>query len=244
MRTGDKALLRETYAQTTHAAVSLERFAEDQHRQAVAREREPTRRRLQETLQQRAHEHRAAAEMAAAKEQLQRDEIRALRQDRDRALLGARDREERQAQEAWLWRTRRAIEAQRQARTHPHGDALVESGRQLEEQVAQLLNRDGFTSVEVTGALGDLGADVTARTLEARRVVVQCKNYADRRVTSKELQRFGGAFRTMHAADIVLIVTTTDFTRAAIDYARQAGIRLMDGHDLRQWSRGTPLTLD
>ncbi|MFE7857604.1 restriction endonuclease [Streptomyces sp. NPDC057403] len=175
---------------------------------------------------------------------MQRDEIRALRQDRDRALLGARDREERQVQDAWLWRTGRAVEAQRQARTHPHRDAPASSGRQLEERVAQLLNRDGFTSVEVTVAPGDLGADVTARTSGARRVVLQCKNYADRRVTSTELQRFGGTFRTVHAADIGLVVTTTDFTRAAIEYARQAGIRLMDGHDLRQWSRGIPLTLD
>ncbi|MEU9393247.1 hypothetical protein AB0D86_25030 [Streptomyces sp. NPDC048324] len=153
MRTWDKGLLQATYAQTAHAAVSLEQFAEDQHRQAVAREREQTRRQLQETLRQRAHEHRAAAELAAAKEQLQRDEIGALRQDRDRALLAARDGEERQAQEAWLWRTGRAVEAQRQARTHPHRDAPVASGRQLEERVAQLLERDGFTSVEVTGAM-------------------------------------------------------------------------------------------
>ncbi|WP_454345439.1 restriction endonuclease [Streptomyces canus] len=222
MRTWDKALLRDAYARTAHAAVSLEQFADDQHRQADAREREQARRQLRESLQQRAHEHRAATELAAAKEQLQRDEIRALRQDHDRALLAARDREERQAQEARLWRTGRAVEAQRQARTHPHRGASVEAGRQLEERVAQLLERDGFTSVEVTGAPGDLGADVTARTVRARRVVVQCKNYADRRVTSTELQRFGGTFRTVHSADIGLVVTTTDFTRAAIEYARQA----------------------
>ncbi|WP_260470623.1 restriction endonuclease [Streptomyces sp. RP5T] len=243
MRTWDKALLQETYARTAHAAVSLEQFADDQHRQADAREREQARRQLRESLQQRAHEHRAATELAAAKEQLQRDEIRALRQDHDRALLAARDREERQAQEARLWRTGQAVEAQRQARAHPHRGASVEAGRQLEERVAQLLERDGFTSVEVTGAPGDLGADVTARTVRARRVVVQCKNYADRRVTSTELQRFGGTFRTVHAADIGLVVTTTEFTRAAMAYARQAGIRLMDGHDLRQWSGGMPLAL-
>ncbi|MEU0946578.1 restriction endonuclease [Streptomyces canus] len=85
------------------------------------------------------------------------------------------------------------------------------AGRQLEERVAQLLERDGFTSVEVTGAPGDLGADVTARTVGARQVVVQCMNYADRRVTSTELQRFGGTFRTVHAANVGLVVTTTDF---------------------------------
>lgn len=244
IRAWDKALLEGVRTGAARAAASLEEFAELQRREAVAREQQQAQRQRQETLQQRARERRAAVELADAKEQLQRDEMRALRQDRDRALHAAREREARQAHEAWLWQTGRAIAAQRQARTDPLRGAPVEAGRQLEQRVARLLERDGFTAVQVTGAPGDLGADVTALTADARRVVVQCKNYVDRRVTSTELQRFGGTFRTVHAADFGLVVTTTDFTRAAVEYAGQAGILLLDGHALNRWSQGTPLTLD
>jgi hypothetical protein len=53
--------------------------------------------------------------------------------------------------------------------------------------------------------------------------VVPCKNYADRRVTSTELHRFGGPFQAVHDGDAGLIVTTTDVTRAAVGDARQVG---------------------
>ncbi|MFE7172571.1 restriction endonuclease [Streptomyces sp. NPDC057616] len=243
MRAWDRALLEEAHTQAVRAAALLEEFAEQQHRQALAREHDEAQRRQHETLQQRAYERQAAAQLAEDKAQLQRDEIRALRQDRDRALRAARDRASQQAHEVWLWRTGRAIAAQRRDRADLHRGTPVEAGRQLEQHVAQLLQRDGFTRVQVTGAPGDLGADVTARAAGDRRVVVQCKNYAGRRVTSAELQRFGGTFQTVHDADVGLVVTTTDFTRAAVAYARQAGILLIDGHDLKQWSQGTALAL-
>ena len=244
VRAWERALLGEVHTQAARAAASLEEFAERQHRGAVAREQEQAQRRQYEAVQRRAQERRASAELADAKEQLQRDEIRALRHEREEALQASREQEARVAHEAWMWRVGRTIAAQRQARAHPHRGAPTEVGRQLEQRVAQLLERDGFTAVQVTGAPGDLGADVTALTADARRIVVQCKNYTHRRVTSTELQRFGGTFRAVHDADIGFVVTTTDFTRAAAQYARQTGIMIMDGHDLQQWSQGAPLTLD
>ncbi|MFJ2567269.1 restriction endonuclease [Streptomyces sp. NPDC094154] len=244
VRAWDRALLREVHTQAAQAAATLEGYAELQYREAVAREQEEAQQRQRQLAQQRAQAHRASAELARAKEQLQRDEMWALRRDRERGLQASRDREAREAHQAWMWRVEREIAAHRQARTEPHTGARAYAGRQLEQRVAQLLERDGFTAVQVTGAPGDLGADVIALTAGGRQVVVQCKNYAHRRVSSPELQRFGGTFRAVHDADVGLVVTTTDFTRAAAEYAQQVGILIMDGCDLRQWSQGTPLALD
>ncbi|WP_326606714.1 MULTISPECIES: restriction endonuclease [unclassified Streptomyces] len=240
----DRALLFGIHTRATHVAESLERYAELQYRRAVAREQEESQRTQDQLAQQRAQEHRAAAELARKREQLQLDEMRALQRDRERALQVSRDREAREAHDAWMWKIGRELAAQRRSSATPRTGSTADVGRQLEQRVAELMERDGFTAVHVTGGPRDLGADVIAVSAGGRRVVVQCKNYAHGRVSSPELQRFGGTFRVVHDADVGLVVTTTDFTRAAAEFAEQAGIVIMDGRRLREWIRGTPLALD
>ncbi|MGW3460142.1 restriction endonuclease [Streptomyces olivaceoviridis] len=110
----------------------------------------------------------------------------------------------------------------------------------FEEAIADLCTRDGCQEVEVVGGAGDLGADVTAVTPDGRRVVIQCKQYgAANKVGSQDLQRFGGTCFTIHEADVAAVVTTSDFTAPALEYARQCGIVCVDGSALDAWCRGT-----
>ncbi|MEU3852200.1 restriction endonuclease [Streptomyces sp. NPDC029554] len=111
---------------------------------------------------------------------------------------------------------------------------------EFEEAVAALCERDGCSAVEVVGGAGDLGADVLALTPDGRRIVIQCKYYdVSHRVGSQDLQRFGGTCFTVHEADVAALVTTSDFTAPALEYAEQCGIVCVDGEALRAWTDGT-----
>ncbi|MFI8219596.1 restriction endonuclease [Streptomyces sp. NPDC085932] len=111
---------------------------------------------------------------------------------------------------------------------------------EFEEAVAALCECDGCSAVEVVGGAGDLGADVLALTPDGRRIVIQCKYYdVSHRVGSQDLQRFGGTCFTVHEADVAALVTTSDFTAPALEYAEQCGIVCVDGEALRAWTDGT-----
>ncbi|MFH0520020.1 restriction endonuclease [Streptomyces sp. M41] len=117
-------------------------------------------------------------------------------------------------------------------------DALTPE--EFEEAIAALCERDGCSAVEVVGGAGDLGADVLAVSPEGSRVVIQCKRYDPaHRVGSQDLQRFGGTCFTVHGADMAVLVTTSDFTTPALEYAEQCGIVCVDGETLRAWTDGT-----
>lgn len=110
----------------------------------------------------------------------------------------------------------------------------------FEEAVAALCERDGCTGVEVVGGAGDLGADVLAVTPDGRRMVIQCKRYGvEHRVGSEELQRFGGTCYAVHEAEVAVLVTTSDFTAPAAEYADQCRIVCVDGAALRAWAEGS-----
>lgn len=117
-------------------------------------------------------------------------------------------------------------------------DALTPE--EFEEAIAALCAHHGCSAVEVVGGAGDLGADVIAEAPDGSRVVVQCKQYgSSHRVGSQDLQRFGGTCFTVHQADVALLVTTSDFTAPALEYAEQCGIVCVDGEALRAWTDGT-----
>ncbi|MGQ4334259.1 restriction endonuclease [Streptomyces hayashii] len=110
---------------------------------------------------------------------------------------------------------------------------------EFEQAIAELCRRDGCLDVDVVGGAGDLGADVVARTPDGRLVVIQCKRYRDtNRVGSQDMQRFGGTCFTVHEADVAVMVTTSDFTAPAVEYADQCGIVCVDGGELLRWQDG------
>ncbi|WP_078965167.1 restriction endonuclease [Streptomyces aureocirculatus] len=110
----------------------------------------------------------------------------------------------------------------------------------FEQAIADLCVRDACQEVEVVGGACDLGADVLAFAPDGRRIVIQCKRYGeDNKVGSQDLQRFGGTCFTVHEADVAVLVTTSEFTAPALEYARHCGIVCVDGADLRAWCDGT-----
>ncbi|KUN79055.1 restriction endonuclease [Streptomyces bungoensis] len=110
----------------------------------------------------------------------------------------------------------------------------------FEQAIADLCVRDACRDVVVEGGPGDLGADVRAVTPDGRRVIIQCKQYCEtNKVGSQDMQRFGGTCFTVHEADVAAVVTTSDFTEPALEYARQCGIVCVDGQDLQAWTDGT-----
>ncbi|MER7052654.1 restriction endonuclease [Streptomyces sp. NPDC000351] len=110
---------------------------------------------------------------------------------------------------------------------------------EFEQAIAGLCVRDGCAEVEVVGGAGDLGADVVAVAPDGRRVVIQCKRYGDdNKVGSQDLQRFGGTCFTVHEADVAVLVTSSDFTAPAVEYAERCGIVCVNEARLRDWSEG------
>ncbi len=112
--------------------------------------------------------------------------------------------------------------------------------KQFEHALADLCRRDGCTRVTVVGGAGDLGADVLATTPDGRRMVIQAKRYAlTNKVGSPEVQKVGGTYAVVHRAQLAAVVTTSGYTRAAVDYAARAGIRLYGQRELAGWASRT-----
>ncbi len=142
-------------------------------------------------------------------------------------------------------RARGRARAARQAELDRHV-ATTDSmnGTQFEHLVARLLRRDGWRDVHVTGGSGDLGADVTARHPgDGSLLVVQCKRYSGRAVSSPDLQRFLGTVFHHHRADHALYVTTSYYSRPAHQLASSNGVQLLDRQALANWMTGKPLPL-
>lgn len=113
-----------------------------------------------------------------------------------------------------------------------------DTGRLLEDTVAQLLERDGCELEVEHGGGGDEALDGLAIAPDGQRVAVQCKAYVAA-VTAPDLYEFNGTRVTVHRADVSLYVTTSRFTAPALRFARKAGITPVDGRQLVAWIAGS-----
>jgi hypothetical protein len=101
---------------------------------------------------------------------------------------------------------------------------------QFERVTADMLTAAGWTDVAVSGGAGDLQADVTGVSPLGRRTVVQCKRYGEgNNIGSPEIQSFIGMVNVHHRAHLGMFVTTSSFTKPAVDLAFQHGIVMVDG---------------
>ncbi|MEU1478645.1 restriction endonuclease [Streptomyces sp. NPDC005760] len=116
------------------------------------------------------------------------------------------------------------------------------NGRTFEHHIAKLLRRDGCANVTVQGSHGDRGIDVSGLTPDGRRFVVQCKRFAPYlNITSPDMQKFVGAAKVLHTAEVALFVATCPFTAEALSIAAETGITVVHRGLLEQWSAGEPL---
>ncbi len=104
------------------------------------------------------------------------------------------------------------------------------SPHRFEEAVARILESNGYR-VSVTPQSGDLGVDVVAER-GGRTFVVQVKQYASgTSIGRPDLQRLQGAMLHLRAHGMIF-VTIGHFSAPAVEYAKQNGIRLIDGDEL------------
>ncbi len=107
-------------------------------------------------------------------------------------------------------------------------------GDSFQELVAQLLERTGYTDVEVTGKSGDQGGDVLAKK-DGQSIVIQAKRYSiDRKVSNSAVQEAYSA-KAYYNADVGTVITNTLYTKGAKDLAQKTGIILWDRQDLTKF---------
>jgi restriction endonuclease Mrr len=110
-------------------------------------------------------------------------------------------------------------------------DVNYMEGWEFERYMADVLGRSGY-SVESTQLSGDQGVDMLL-DMEDRKIAVQLKRYT-RPVGNKAVQEVL-AGRVHYAAQEAWVITTSSFTRGAMELARSTGVRLIDGRELREW---------
>jgi restriction endonuclease Mrr len=123
-------------------------------------------------------------------------------------------------------------EQERIARMKSLGDILVLTSKEFEELTGKILEANGFHDVQIVGGSGDLGVDIFALDQFGYKHAVQCKRYAPGNVVgSKTIQTFFGMM-FHHQVLKGIFVTTSTFSRPAIDLANQRDIQLIDGNQL------------
>lgn len=150
----------------------------------------------------------------------------------------------------WLWRTDRLVrgrdrEWRRQdaiaAGHRSPADVDTMSGTEFEDFVAALCRRDGCREVRRVGGPGDQGADVVGRLPDGRAMVVQCKRYTPSAViASREVRDLLGS-KVHFGADVAVFVTTTRFSRQAMDVVARNGIVAVNRDLLGAWNSGASL---
>ena len=110
-------------------------------------------------------------------------------------------------------------------------DSLVALGpKEFENLTGEYFRREGFRVGESLGIGPDGGVDLRLRK-EGGLTLVQCKRWKSRKVGLPVVRELLGAMTAEQAARGILI-TTSSFTREAVDFARSQPIDLIEG---RQW---------
>jgi len=103
--------------------------------------------------------------------------------------------------------------------------------QQFEKIIGYLFGKIGY-AVTVTPYVADYGADVIAEK-PGEKIVVQVKKYVGSNVGAPEIQQILGSM-WKYKATKAIIVTTTDFTKAAVEQAKGAPIELWNINTLNR----------
>ena len=108
---------------------------------------------------------------------------------------------------------------------------MAMDGRSFERLICSVLRELNFTIV-LSNPGKDGGIDITATSLDVihgGKFLFQCKRYREQsRIGRPVLQEFCGAAHNDRQHPHLVFITTSSFTREAIAYAREVGIRLID----------------
>jgi len=103
------------------------------------------------------------------------------------------------------------------------------SGLEFEEWLARLLRDAGIPGVAITQASRDQGADLVV-AVGPRKIVMQAKQCQDT-IGNSAVQQVHGALPYYNATE-AWVVTTSTFSRDAIDLAFRTNVRLVSGNQL------------
>lgn len=98
-------------------------------------------------------------------------------------------------------------------------------GHDFELFCAEVLEKNGFTEVEVTRASGDFGVDILAQK-EGVTYAVQCKRYQAPVGVEAVLRTYGG--RDYYGCMVGAVMTNQYFTAPAVEAAKKLKIMLWD----------------
>lgn len=113
------------------------------------------------------------------------------------------------------------------------------SPRKFEELIARLLEEDGF-DVQLTSKTRDGGRDIFASlNLPVGKILtlVECKKWSQNRKVSVQPVRSLYGILSQERATNAMLVTTSDFTKPAIDFVKsiQYQMSLKNYNDLKSW---------
>ena len=128
------------------------------------------------------------------------------------------------------------IRARLDSSPNPAGNLQGLSGIDFEKLISVLLTRMGFQA-EMTKTTGDGGIDIIAtldKSIVGGRYLFQCKRFApDNLVGAPTVRDFYGAVTADRAVKGILI-TTSDFTVQAREFAQRVGVELIDAAQLQR----------
>lgn len=105
-------------------------------------------------------------------------------------------------------------------------------GREFEYFVGNIFKAFGFDVVK-TRSTNDQGADLIV-SKDDLKIVIQTKRYNDKnRVGNRAVQEITAAIK-YYGADKGMVITTSEFTKSAIELAEANGIKLIDGKELKR----------
>ena len=114
-------------------------------------------------------------------------------------------------------------------------EAFQEQPISFESLCADLLEQMGYT-VAITKPRKDGGYDLEIWK-HGTHSIVECKCYAtETKISRPQLQQLIGA-NAIKQADKTWFITTSDYTKEAVEYAHDVGMILVNGSELEHWMR-------
>jgi HJR/Mrr/RecB family endonuclease len=100
---------------------------------------------------------------------------------------------------------------------------------EFERFIKEVYELMGYTA-KLTSKTGDGGKDVILKK-DGETMLVECKRYNSPKVTRPDIQKFHSALIDMNAKK-GFYITTGEFTKPAIEYAKDKAIKVINGEDL------------
>lgn len=209
---------------------------EREYVQEKARKKEE--RRLEHNRQQRerrAKERKRKEERERLEEEQKRQEEERLerdRKERERRVKERKKEEKQRRERAKQLEKERAERLEEMLQRDRFMDRInCMAGSEFERFMADFFREQGYVVHETPGS-GDQGIDLLL-DMEGRKIAVQLKRWTGAVGNRAVQETFAGMF--FYKVREAWLITTSFFTRSAIEAAKENGVRLVDGEELAEW---------